>query len=589
MNIFGFDLSFKKNKAEPDWDRGADQRIRSSYVLPWEKHLPLSQTANYAALVSAYKSWVYICANKNATSVANANLRVYVKKKSKDQKTHFVTKAVEKSTLVRLQKNPALNKIVTKGSSIEEVEEHPIYDLFAKVNPFISRFDLWEMTTLFLEMTGNAYWYIVKDETFNIPIQLWILPSQYMQVAVSREKLVSGYIYTRGTEKIPFDENEIIHFKYPSMTSMFYGQGCLMAAIDSYDFEQSTKQFETTLMKNQGRPEAVLQTEQGLTDPEFNRLREQWDNKYGPAGRKGKPLILEKGLKYTPLTMTPKEINFVMGRKLAREEIAAVFGVPISKLTTEKVNLANAFIGERQYMADTISPRLKRIEEKLNERLMPLYDENLFLAYDEVVPEDKEFEIKERESNLRMMVTTVNMEREKMNLDPVKWGDLPLVQPGVAPLGSAQQRANGAMGGQPPVGGDIKPEDIPNLSDEELNNQISQAKDDVDSGKKTVEVKEAIMIAEEMAKAVVNAIKGKTNIKIEESARFIHVPVPSEEGKHSEHKIRMIQISSKDKIQGKYCVDDKKVISYVFSKEKWKRKDAIEWVKKHTKKESKDE
>jgi len=478
MNIFGFDISLKRSsKGEPDWDRGADQKVKDSYILPWEQSRPLSQTANYAAMIGAYKSWVYICANKNATAVANANLKVYVKKKSKDQKTHFTTKAIDRSTLARFQKNPALNRIITKESSIEEVEEHPLYDLFAKVNPFISRFDLWELTTLYLEMTGNAYWYVVRDETFGIPIQLWVMPSQYMQVVVSRDRFISGYVFTRGVEKIPFEEAEIIHFKYPSLSSIFYGQGCLLAAMDAYDFEQSAKSFETTLMKNQGRPEGILQTEQGLTDPEFERLRTQFENKYGQQGRKGKPLLLEKGLKYTPLTMTPKEINFIVGRKLSREEIAAVFGVPISKLTTEKVNLANAFIGEKQYMEDTISPRLKRIEEKINERLMPMYDDDLFVVYDEVVPEDKAFVIKERESNLKTMMTTINQEREKINLDPVKWGDVPMVQPGMAPLGSAQQQANGSMqnAGADGVGDEENP----------------------------------VAIAEDMAKAVVEAIRGK--------------------------------------------------------------------------------
>ena len=481
MNLFGFDISLKRSiKGEPDWDREVDQKIKNSFILPWEQHRPLSQTANYAALIAAYKSWVYICANKNATAVADANLKVYVKKASKDQKTHFNTKTIEKSTLARLKKIPSLSRVITKDSSIEEVEEHPLYDLFNKVNPFISRFDLWEMTTLFLEMTGNAYWYIVRDENFGIPIQIWILPSQYVQVVVSREKFVSGYVLTRGVEKIPFTEEEIIHFKYPSMSSIFYGQGCLMAAIDAHDFEQSTKQFETTLMKNQGRPEGILQTEQGLTDIEFNRMQEQWDRKYGVAGRKGKPLILERGLKYTPLTMTPKEIGFILGRKLAREEIAAVFGVPISKLTTEKVNLANAFIGERQYMADTISPRLRRIEEKINERLMPMYDEKVFVVYDEVIPEDKEFMIKERESNLKTMMTTINQEREKINLDPVKWGDVPMVQPGMAPLGSAQQQANGSMQNAN-TGGEGNPED---LSDEDLDNELAALEEEEANSKK---------------------------------------------------------------------------------------------------------
>lgn len=145
----------------------------------------------------------------------------------------------------------------------------------------------------------------------------------------------------------------------------------------------------------------------------------------------------------------------------------------MSKLTTESVNLANAYVGEHQYMQDTIEPRLRRIEESINEKLMPMYDENLFIAYDPVVPSDKEFELKERTSNLLSYITTVNEEREKMGLEEVEWGKIPLAPAGIAPLGS-QAAAPGAPGseGTPVIPGEeeltlegaleeIPPEEIP--------------------------------------------------------------------------------------------------------------------------------
>ena len=71
--------------------------------------------------------------------------------------------------------------------------------------------------------------------------------------------------------------------------------------------------------------------------------------------------------------------------------------------------------------------------------------------------------------------------------------------------------------------------------------------------------------------------------KIEVTEDFIHVPAPGEEGEHKDHKIRTISISKKDGIQGKYCVDCKAVISYMFDSKKWDKEKAVKWVADHKK------
>lgn len=72
-------------------------------------------------------------------------------------------------------------------------------------------------------------------------------------------------------------------------------------------------------------------------------------------------------------------------------------------------------------------------------------------------------------------------------------------------------------------------------------------------------------------------------VKVEVTDALIHVPTPGAEGEHEGHKIRTISLSKKEGIQGKYCVECKAVISYMFDKEKWELDDAKKWVKDHNK------
>jgi hypothetical protein len=79
------------------------------------------------------------------------------------------------------------------------------------------------------------------------------------------------------------------------------------------------------------------------------------------------------------------------------------------------------------------------LEEKINERLMPMFDENIFVAYESTIPADRDFELRERQANLGSYLTTVNEERVKLGMEEVEWGKVPLAPPTIAPLGSQQQ------------------------------------------------------------------------------------------------------------------------------------------------------
>jgi len=423
-------------RAMPD-QAGADPKryYQAAFPLGWSTDVPTPQ--DYARLVDSYKSWVYVCASKNGRSVAEATQRLYLRKTSElaGKKSVLRTKSVGRKTEDRLRKNPMLTKMLSPAEEIEEVLEHPYIDLMSSINPFRNRFETMEETELFLELCGNSYWYVVRNK-LSLPAQIWTLPAQNVRVVPSADKFISGYVYLKGAYKIPFDPEEIIHFKFSNPNNMHYGLGPLSAIYSAYQFHESTRRFETALMANMGRPEGILTYPEELDEVEFKRIRKEWVENYGGVGKVGKVLILSGGTDYKPITMSPKEMSYLAGLKITREEIAGAFDIPMSKLTMESSNRAVADSGDYQYANEAIEPRLRRIEEKLNEALIPSYDENLFVAYDSTVPEDKDFMLRERESNIRSFYSSINLERDRAKEDHVDWGDVPWAPMGLAPLGA---------------------------------------------------------------------------------------------------------------------------------------------------------
>ena len=149
----------------------------------------------------------------------------------------------------------------------------------------------------------------------------------------------------------------------------------------------------------------------------------------------GDVMVLDSGLKPIRLGLSPQELSFLEGRKLTMEEILAIYGVPKTKLGIgTEVNRASAYELEKTFQNETILPRLRRLESKLNEKLLPMWDENLFCEFENPVPEDPEIELKKRDSDLEHFVTTVNEVRIRRGDKPVPWGETPLAPMNIMPL-----------------------------------------------------------------------------------------------------------------------------------------------------------
>lgn len=128
-------------------------------------------------ILAELKNTAWTCASVNAAVCASFPPRLYVTTRHDQPRPKCLTKALPSATEQRLRTAPHLSGRTKSAHRIEQVMEHPLLDLLVQVNPVMNAFDLWELTTLYQEVHGAAYW-LLDIGPLGTPQQIWILPSQ---------------------------------------------------------------------------------------------------------------------------------------------------------------------------------------------------------------------------------------------------------------------------------------------------------------------------------------------------------------------------------------------------------------------------
>lgn len=342
-----------------------------------------------------------------------------------------------------------------KGEDKVRLKDHYLYRLFNSVNSVMGWYDLMEITIIHLELAGNAYWYIPRIGKSKYPAYIFPLsPARTKIVPGGKEdgKLIKGYIYEgRDGINYKFTPDEIIHFKYPNpLDPLYYGLPPLWACAYAYNREEYMNRTEEAIFKNYGHIGGVITGVRN--DAEAIRIRKLWREAYAGPDKAGRIAVLIGDVKMEKIGLSPRELNFLAGRKMTREEILAVYKVPRAKLgLTDGVNYANAKEQDRTFRKEKVLPVLKRIESKINERIAILFGSDIRFEFDNPVPDDMEVKMKFTEMSLKTGLSTINEQRAQYGLAPVDWGDRPILPLNLLPLpassGEGSKRQGEIQGG----------------------------------------------------------------------------------------------------------------------------------------------
>lgn len=223
----------------------------------------------------------------------------------------------------------------------ERIDDHWLLDVLMEPNPVTDQVTLLEAHFSFLMITGNGYMEAVTVDNGERIQELWVLPSQNITVKPGNFGFPELYQMKAGTETVEFEvdddgRSDLFHLKLYNPDDYFVGQSPLDAGMFSVDQHNQASIFNNAMLQNQATPSGAMvydpknpDADDSLSDTQYNRLKEEIATEMQGATNAGKPLVLDGGMKWVPMGMSPaKDMGFIENKQLSAKEIALAYHVP---------------------------------------------------------------------------------------------------------------------------------------------------------------------------------------------------------------------------------------------------------------------
>ncbi|MDP4198315.1 MAG: phage portal protein [Bacteroidota bacterium] len=307
---------------------------------------------------------------------------------------------------------------------------HPLERLLQNPNPLFDFSDMLELSSQWLDATGNALWLKVRNG-HGIVTELWPVAALSFIIERGNDQLPAAYRFLPANVTIP--AGDIIHIRRADIRSApFLGHAVLSDILDTAKAETAVRLFQSRFFDNDATPRAVLRWPAGamMTQEQMDQVRAGWEAKYATPLNAGRIAILPDGGEVQLLAPGSKELDFSKSKKELRDSIREAFKVPQIVLgDVEGVNLANGETSYMIFMRDVVDYSLAKHARAFTRALAPDFptgninsgtSTSIIIEHESLVPETEEH-FMTRVSELKQAMT-VDEQRALVNLPPLPNG-----------------------------------------------------------------------------------------------------------------------------------------------------------------------
>ncbi|KRN88726.1 phage portal protein [Ligilactobacillus ceti] len=251
----------------------------------------------------------------------------------------------------------------------EKAINHPLYKvLHDEPNPEMTSFIFRETLMSHLLLWGNAYAQIIRNGRGEV---LGLYPLMPDKMTVDRDD--SGHIYYEykssgmGGESIKLSESDVLHIPGLGFDGLV-GYSPIAMAKNAIGMAIATEEYGAKFFSNGATPSGILEHPGTVKNPQA--MRESWSKGFS-GNNAHKVAILEEGMKYTPISISPNEAQFLETRKFQINEIARIFRVPPHMVgDLEKSSFSNIEQQSLEFVKYTLDPWVSRWEQAITKKLL---------------------------------------------------------------------------------------------------------------------------------------------------------------------------------------------------------------------------
>lgn len=320
-----------------------------------------------------------------------------------------------------------------KNGEDEEVDEHELIDFLETVNDFQTSPEFKQMISQHLELTGNAYIYLEGVKNYNgKPVAMYLLDPGSTRIVIDKRTFpykIVGYDFTFDGKKRRFQPYEIVQLKDPNPNNPYVGKGSVQGSAEWIDNDNNTTEFQRQFFINGAQIGQIFETDMS-SEEQIQMLKDSFMEQHASVKNSFKAMFLPKGVKKPAGNAGEVKIGDIGISEIAdnnRDKILSGFRVSKTILGTaeSETNRATAETADYVFAKRVIKPKMIRICSYLNEFLTPRFGSDIYITFEDPVPEDKANQMAEMTAAVGgKQVITQNEAREVyMGLGPIEGGD----------------------------------------------------------------------------------------------------------------------------------------------------------------------
>lgn len=266
------------------------------------------------------------------------------------------------------------------GETRERVPDHPAVRLLTgRPTEALTAFDYHKLMESRRIAYGNAYALILRDK-WGQPVELLpIAPGYMLPILDTNAKLWYVGINPKTNEYRKFWPTDVLHYKAFS-TDGLEGISYLRRGAETIEAALQAQRYESNYYRNGGQVSGILTTDTDLSPRPTtiggekvdikSKIRAEWESIHSGADNAYRIAVLDNGLKYTPLTATNRDAQFIESKAASVEDIARLFNIPFYKLGAGKESYAANTQAAIEYIQRTLSPIVSEHEQEDTHKLL---------------------------------------------------------------------------------------------------------------------------------------------------------------------------------------------------------------------------